>query len=359
MRWWAWVAVVAAALSAGCADGRAVVTTAAGTGTKGAAPTTRTPPPKVWHPPRRPPQFVMISFDGSGDPVLWRHWRAVGRETGARFSFFLSGVYLLDPADARLYHPPRHPPGSSDIGFSPTAAAVAALVHQIALGAAEGHEIGTHYNGHFCEPYPGNVQTWTAADWTREIRQFRHLLVIAHVPIAPGSIVGGRTPCLQGRMDVLYPVLHRLGFRYDTSQTGVLGAWPVRRDGVWSFPLTLIPLVGTGLRSLSMDYNFFVNQSGGVSGTPAQARVYEQQAYLSYLRYFNVSYHGDRAPINIGNHFATWNHGAYVRALTRFVRTVCGKPEVRCVTYSTLVDWLARLPPGALARYRAGRFPRR
>jgi peptidoglycan/xylan/chitin deacetylase (PgdA/CDA1 family) len=358
MRWWAWVAVVAAALSAGCADRRAAAPAATDTGTNGAPPATSIPPPKLWHPPRRPPQFVMISFDGSGDPVLWRHWRAVGQQTGARLSFFLSGVYLLDPADARLYHPPRHAPGSSDIGFSPSPAAVAALVRQIALGAAEGHEIGTHYNGHFCEPYPGNVQTWTAADWAHEIEQFRHLLAVAHVPVSSASVVGGRTPCLQGRMDVLYPVLRRLGLRYDTSQTSLPGVWPVRQYGIWSFPLALIPLVGTGLRSLSMDYNFFANQSAAQSGSPARARVYERQAYLSYLGYFNASYHGDRAPINIGNHFATWNHGAYVRALTQFVRTVCGKPEVRCVTYSTLVDWLDRLPPRALARYRAGRFPR-
>src|SRR5438445_6840118 len=50
---------------------------------------------------QRPPQFVMISFDGSGDPALWKHWRSVGRRTGARFTFFLSGVYLLDRSDAR------------------------------------------------------------------------------------------------------------------------------------------------------------------------------------------------------------------------------------------------------------------
>src|SRR5438128_3065344 len=96
---------------------------------------------------QRPPQFVMISFDGSGDPVLWKHWRAVGRRTGARFSFFLSGVYLLDRAHARAYHPPRHRPGSSDIGFSDSPADVRALVRQIDLGYGEGHELGTHYNG--------------------------------------------------------------------------------------------------------------------------------------------------------------------------------------------------------------------
>jgi hypothetical protein len=44
--------------------------------------------------------------------------------------------------------------------------------------------------------------------------------------------------------------------------------------------------------------------------------------------------------------------------LTRFVDTVCGRPEVRCVTYSTLVAWLDAQPPRWLARDRAGRFRR-
>src|SRR6478752_2946969 len=96
-------------------------------GTGPSSATSAPPPSTVTLPPptrryQRPPQFVLVSFDGSGDPKLWRHWRAVGARTGARFSFFLSGVYLLDPAQRRLYHPPRHPPGSSDIGFSPTSA---------------------------------------------------------------------------------------------------------------------------------------------------------------------------------------------------------------------------------------------
>src|SRR6476469_4541486 len=107
-------------------------------GTGPSSPTSAPPPSTVAlpaHAPRyrRPPQFGMVSFDGSGDPKLWRHWRAVGARTGARFAFFLSGVYLLDPADRRLYHPPRHPAGSSAIGFRPSAAAVRARVRQIDL----------------------------------------------------------------------------------------------------------------------------------------------------------------------------------------------------------------------------------
>ncbi|MDX6523375.1 MAG: hypothetical protein QOI17_888 [Gaiellales bacterium] len=310
--------------------------------------------PRRYH---RPPQFVMISFDGSGDAALWRHWRAVGHRTGARFSFFLSGVYLLDRAHAPFYRPPRHRPGSSDIGFSDSAATVRALVHQINLGYSEGHELGTHYNGHFCAPYAGSVGTWTTADWLHEIAQFHNLLHHAGVQVPDTEIQGGRTPCLEGRLGLLRRALRSDGMSYDTSATGLPGTWPQRIGGIWNFPLALIKLVGTPWDSLSMDYNFYVNQSNATEVSPARAHVLEQNAYLSYMRYFGANYHGGRAPLEIGNHFATWNHGAYVRALTRFVETVCVKPEVRCVTYSKLVGWLRRQPPRWLSRDRAGRFP--
>src|SRR5439155_18309530 len=51
-------------------------------------------PPQVE--PARPPQFVVVSFDGSGGDRLWPHWRSVARRAHARFTFFVSGVYLLD-----------------------------------------------------------------------------------------------------------------------------------------------------------------------------------------------------------------------------------------------------------------------
>src|SRR5919202_37553 len=66
---------------------------------------------------RRParPQFVVVSFDGSGGIRLWPYWRSVARRAHAHFTFFVSGVYLLDENRRSLYRPPRHEAGTSDI----------------------------------------------------------------------------------------------------------------------------------------------------------------------------------------------------------------------------------------------------
>src|SRR5919201_3065596 len=64
---------------------------------------------------RGPPQFVVVSFDGSGGIRLWPYWRGVARRAHAHFTFFVSGVYLPPEGGRLRYHPPRHRPGAFDI----------------------------------------------------------------------------------------------------------------------------------------------------------------------------------------------------------------------------------------------------
>lgn len=125
----------------------------------------RMPPRPVPHraSPRRAPQFVVVSFDGSGGIRLWPYWRSVARRAHAHFTFFVSGVYLLPEGQRRRYHAPRHAAGVSDIWFARPDLGLSApqvvrqTLREIAGAYREGHEIGTHFNGHFCEPYPGDV----------------------------------------------------------------------------------------------------------------------------------------------------------------------------------------------------------
>jgi hypothetical protein len=285
---------------------------------------------------------------------MWPYWRSVARRAGAHFTFFVTGVYLLDEAHRHLYRPPRHSPGSSDIGFASSMSLVRGMVRQMAAAHREGHEIGTHYNGHFCTPYEGSVGEWSAADWAHELDEFFELLGGAgeQLPFGAGEVVGGRTPCLEGDFRALYPVLARRGFRYDASRVAPLGAWPRRHHRVWSTPLLELPFPGHTYEIVSMDYNFLANEAG-LSETEVERET------LRTLRHaFLVSYFGNRAPFSIGMHFETWNGWAYDHAVARLLKAVCGLREVRCVSYRELVEWLDSQPPGRLRRARKGRFQR-
>jgi hypothetical protein len=323
-------------------------------------PPTLTEPVKTASTDRKPPQYVLVSFDGAADNDLLAHWRDLGRRTGARFTFFLSGAYLLLRAHAAIYRPPRHGVGASDIGFFPVPAGrdplqeLAAFVGQLGTAFIEGHEIGTHYNGHFCGPSGRAVGAWSAEDWRSEVEQFRQLVAdvaanngLGNVdfPFGPDDIVGGRTPCLEGDFDVLYPVLAAAGFRYDASGNGPLGAWPVPRHGLWAVPLHAIPLAGTHRRVLAMDYNLYFNQTGARPARPEQVPAIRAQALQTYRDYFALSYNGARAPMSLGHHFTRWNGSAYVDALTTFIEEIASVPDVRFVTYSTLCDRLDNPAP--------------
>jgi hypothetical protein len=303
-----------------------------------------------------------VSFDGSGSVDLWEHWRLIGARAKAHFTFFLSGVYLLTPFHASRYQGPHHQVGASDIGYLPTPAGGAPtpylrdLLGQIADGYREGHEVATHFNGHFCAPRAGSVGSWSSDDWAWELDQFKNLLSNVNqnnqldppmiLPFGPAEIVGTRTPCLEGRLKSLYPVLADHGFRYDASQSASEGRWPQRSQGLWAFPLASVPLSGHRTHVLSMDYNLYVNQSGAKDVPAPRQPEIESEAYATFMGYFDRAYRGNRAPISIAAHFTHWNGSAYLNAVTRFVDDVCGRPQVRCVSYRELADWLDSRPPG-------------
>jgi hypothetical protein len=182
------------------------------------------------------------------------------------------------------------------------------------------------------------VGEWTAADWSHELDQFDRLLFHGHeLPFGRSEVVGERTPCLQGDFAALYPVLARRGFRYDASRSAPLGTWPWRERGIWAVPLPEIPLAGHTFDAIAMDYNFLANQVG------ERASQVEDETYRSLWNAFWTSYRGNRAPLQLGNHFETWNHWAYDRALERFLLRACRLPEVRSRIVACVQRW-SRLP---------------
>ena len=165
------------------------------------------PKPERLAPGERPPQFVVFSWDGAGedDKKLFSHFRQVAQETKATMSFFLSGIYMLPRSQKMLYAPPGKPLGASAIGYL-NDDHVKATIQQTSAAWLEGHDIGTHFNGHFCDSQ--GVGTWTPEQWRSEIDQavnfvhtWRTNTGFHDVDALPfdysKELVGGRTPCLE------------------------------------------------------------------------------------------------------------------------------------------------------------------
>ena len=103
----------------------------------------------------------------------------------------------------------------------------------------------------------------------------------------------------------------------------------------------------------TMDYNFWFTQRGAVEASPEASGRDSEQVLDTYRDMYSAAFHGNRAPLVLGNHFNDWNHNAYRDALAHFVLETCGRPETRCVTYSDLIAWMEAQRPRVLARLQA------
>ena len=325
--------------------------------TSDTGPQPNQPVPSRLKPGERPPQFVVVSWDGAGEGAskLFTRWRAFAAAKNVPMTFFVTGLYFL-PASARTaYTPPGRAAGASDIPLFPERA-VHATIEQIGKAWLEGHEIGTHFNGHFCGPKGG--ASWTPAQWDQEIAQAKKFVTtwrtttgFTDLPPLPfdyeKELVGSRTPCLEGQAGLVASTAVKT-WRYDSSATGTQ-VWPRKLAGshLWNIPLQSIPLAGRSV--LSMDYNFYAVQSKAKNGDPAMYAVWEAEVRDGYLAGFRRAYNGNRAPLIIGNHFENWNGGIYMSGLEKALTEMVGQPDVRFVTFKQLCDWLDAQDPQVLA----------
>jgi hypothetical protein len=313
-------------------------------------------------PGEKPPQFIVISFDGAGSLDRWHYYRNIANQVGAHLTYYLSGPYLVPGSKKNLYNAPHHKPGSSDIGWADSDADVAARMEQVRQAYLEGNEIGTHFVGHFCGASGG--LHWTADDWRSELTQWYSFLDnwrtnaddpnAGAMPFKDSEVVGERTPCLEYKPSVLFPVLKSFGFRYDTSDYGYL-QWPKKDPGtgIWEIPMQELHAAGTGRPVLSMDYNFYDMQTHAVDGSPALRPAYGKQVLDTYRNAYQALFNGNRAPLILGDHFANWNGGIYTQALGQFISETCGRPETKCVTFTQLINWMEAQSPDTLRSLQA------
>src|SRR4051795_5873321 len=324
------------------------------------------PQPQRLAPGERPPQFVVFSWDGAANLAtgLFPRFRNLANEVGASMTFFLSGLYALPEDQRMLYAPPGHPVGSSSIGFLSTQE-VLDTMSEVRLAWLDGHEIGTHFNGHFCGS--DGVGLWSPEDWASEIAQAKQFVKTwktntgrTDLPPLPFDydveLIGSRTPCLEGQ-DGLLPTAAALGWEYDASAPGGQQVWPDKKLGLWDFPLPAIPFPnpdpGKSDHTLAMDYNIMFKQSDGdMDADPARYGGWREQARDAYLAGFQRAYTTNRAPLFIGNHFEQWNGGIYMDAVEDALRRMAENRDVRLVSFRQLVAWLEAQDPAVLARLR-------
>ncbi|AEM80510.1 hypothetical protein [Streptomyces violaceusniger] len=323
------------------------------------------PKPERLAPGQKPPQFVVFSWDGAGEVGngLFPRFRRLAKDHGATMTFFLSGIYCLPESKKSLYRPPNNAVGASDIGYL-TDEHIKETLRNVREAWLEGHEIGTHFNGHFCSG-SGSVENWTSAQWKSEIDQAMSFVTewrtntrFTDVDPLPfdyhKELIGGRTPCLKGQTNLL-PTARELGWRYDASSPGGLQVWPSKKQGVWDFPLQQIPFPGHTFEVLSMDYNILANQSqNSTNAPPANYPGWRKQATEAYIAGFKRAYETNRAPFFIGNHFEQWNGGIYMDAVEEALKHMADekRKDVRLVSFKQFTDWMDAQDPAVLADLR-------
>ncbi len=331
----------------------------------GGRPPTNVPMTRL-NPGDRAPQFIIFSFDGAGSHQRWNEFMAAAEPTNSRFTGFLSGIYLLgDPAkDAGVYVGPGHAPGRASIGYGGPEDEIVTEVNDLNTAYSKGHEIGTHYNGHFCSDNPPGGNQWTAADWENELDQFftfmtdwKQLNGYADAPdlqVPTSEVKGGRTPCLEGNWEDLVPAWQAHGMTYDSSLPAPYNgiAWPEKKDGIWEFWMPQVYSPGFDGMTTAMDYNFWVKFNGGQE-EPATAPELRGIVKGTYEYMYDQAYNGNRAPILIANHFNKWNGDSFNPPAMEFMQEKCGQPDTYCATYQDVIAWMEMQDPAVLAALQA------
>ncbi|MCF3146288.1 hypothetical protein [Streptomyces platensis] len=319
--------------------------------------------PERLEPGQTPPQFVVFSWDGAGEVGngLFPRFLQLARDHGAAMTFFLSGVYLLPESQKHLYEPPNNPQGASDIGYL-SDDHIKETLRYVREAWLDGHEIGTHFNGHFCSGR-GAVRHWSPQEWQSEIDQVMDFVTkwrthTGFTDLEPlpfdyrQELVGSRTPCLLGQKNLL-PTARELGWRYDASSPGGVQMWPKKKMGLWNFPLQQIPFPGHSFEVLSMDYNILANQSkNSTKAPPVNYPGWRQQATDAYISGFRRAYETNRAPFFVGNHFEQWNGGIYMDAVEEAIKHIANEQnrDVHLVSFRQFTDWIDAQDPEVLSK---------
>ncbi len=332
----------------------------------GASPTSDSTPPRAasnvsltkLREGEKPPQFVLFSLDGAGSHSILQRFLSTAAASSARFTAFLTGTYLIADEHADSYTGPGHEPGASSAGFGGANGDIATEVGDLSAAWVAGHEIGTHYNGHFCAGNPPSGDDWSTADWDSELRQFRTFVDtfrtingyddLPPLPFTSADIRGGRIPCLEGDLAAVTPVWKKYGMTYDTSKNRFAGiAWPEALDGIWEFQMPYAYSPAFGRNVIGMNYNMWATFNGA-KDDPSSVKQLRAWVRQTYDYQFDAVFNGNRAPLVIETHASEWNGDAFVPPALDFMADVCVRDDVICATFSDVVAWMQAQDPDVL-----------
>lgn len=303
----------------------------------------------------KPPQFVLFSFDGGGSHPHWTRVLPLAKKSNARVTAFLSGIYLLPDNRRAEYTGPGHGRGRAAISFGGSDDQVTLRIEDLNAAVAQGHELGTHYNGHFCDGNEPSANTWTSAQWRAELDQFFGFVRDAAtrgLRVAEDQVKGGRTPCLEGDFDALAPVLAERGLTYDSSRTSDGITWPTLEQGIWEFRIPVVGVPALERRKvLLQDFDLWYALNGA-KDEPARDKEFTEVTLDTYRAAYQAAHNTNRAPLTIATHFNDWSGGAFSRATEQFMAEVCVREETVCTTYSQVVEWMRLQDPAVLDAFR-------
>ncbi len=307
-------------------------------------------------PGEKPPQFVLFSFDGAVSKQHWDKVLPIAKAKNAHVTGLLSGVYMLADQDNAQYQPPAGlKRGVSDISFGGSRQDVAARIGYLNQVIEAGHEIGTHYNGHFCSGgTQPSVDKWDNKAWNQELDQFEQIVDrsrAAGLNLPKGAVRGGRTPCLEGNWDEAFPAMAAHGLVYDTSKVALGVQWPSIQNGLYEFPMPEVKVPALGKQVVMMDFNLWYSLNGA-KDQPERAADFANIVFDTYKSVHQAALNSNRAPIVVGNHFNEWNGSAFSTAMEQFLEYVCDKPETVCATYTEVIQWMQLQDPAVLDHLR-------
>lgn len=294
------------------------------------------------------PQFVLVGFDTTPlSPARGTEEMVANINAGRRddepprsFTLFIgTGGMTFDPERRRLTEeeePLRGvlPRNAYVFHYAEHWSDVAITVENIRRLRERGVEIGAHTVRH------AHGRDFSRERWDFELEDHARILDLLGLEHPAGF----RAPFLE-TSDDLYDSLAAHGYSYDCSRTQNGHAWPTRHPGteLWVFSVPTIHIPGREGPVLLYDLNLDTRLraaaiQAGVHGDDAIQAWMDQTFEDVVTRALMERYRGSRAP------FLVSGHGGFQRPIARFMRRVCGLPDVRCTTFGEATAYMQAHP---------------